>query len=117
MENNIVYQKALQFSRLLIDCLKDLDFPSYNHVFYQLRRSGTAIGASIAEADSAQSMADFVNKMKVADKEANETTYWLSLLEKDFPEIPEKLKEHIREIKRILRSILITCDRRRKERT
>lgn len=46
----------------------------------QMLRSGTAIGALVAEAHHAQSSADFLNKMNVALKEANETFYWLSLL-------------------------------------
>jgi len=43
-------------------------------------RSGTAIGALVAEAHYAQSSADFVSKMSIALKEANETCYWLNLL-------------------------------------
>ena len=46
----------------------------------QMLRSGTAIEALVAEAHHAQSSADFLNKMNVALKEANETFYWLSLL-------------------------------------
>jgi four helix bundle protein len=46
----------------------------------QLLRSGTAIGALIREAQHAQSRADFAHKMNVALKEANETAYWISLL-------------------------------------
>lgn len=46
----------------------------------QLLRSGTAIGALSREAEHAQSKADFVNKLSVALKEANETSYWLSIL-------------------------------------
>lgn len=46
----------------------------------QLLRSGTAIGALVREAQHAQSRADFVHKMNVALKEANETAYWISLL-------------------------------------
>ncbi|MDP2415597.1 four helix bundle protein [Daejeonella sp.] len=46
----------------------------------QLLRSGTAIGALVREAHHAQSRADFVHKMNVALKEANETAYWISLL-------------------------------------
>ncbi len=46
----------------------------------QLLRSGTAIGALIREAEHAQSKADFVNKVNIALKEANETLYWLELL-------------------------------------
>jgi four helix bundle protein len=115
MENNIVYQKSLAFSKLLLDLIKDLDSHAYKHIFFQLKKSGTAIGASIAEAESAQSMVDFINKMKIADKEANETVYWLSLLESDHPDITQKLGEPISEIKRLLRSILITSTKRLKE--
>ena len=46
----------------------------------QIYKSGTSIGANIAEAKRAQSTADFVAKMKIALKEANETQYWLRLL-------------------------------------
>jgi four helix bundle protein len=115
MENNIIYQKSLQFSKLLISLIKDIDTPAYKHLFYQLKKSGTAIGASIAEADSAQSMVDFINKLKIADKEANETVYWMTLLENDYPEITQTLEEPISEIKRLLRSILITSTKRLKE--
>lgn len=55
-----------------------------NHKEYvlskQLLRSGTAIGALVMEAEHAQSKADFLNKMNIALKEANETKYWLMLL-------------------------------------
>jgi four helix bundle protein len=115
MENNIIYQKSLAFSKLLMDLIKDIDTPAYKHIFFQLKKSGTAIGASIAEADSAQSMVDFISKMKIADKEANETVYWLSLLENDFPQITQPLLDPVIEIKRILRSILVTCNRKLKQ--
>ena len=46
----------------------------------QILRSGTAIGALIKEAEHAQSKADFLNKMNIAVKEANETEYWLMLM-------------------------------------
>jgi four helix bundle protein len=115
MENNIIYQKSLAFSKQLLELIKDLDTPAYKHICYQIKKSGTAIGASIAEADSAQSMVDFISKMKIADKEANETVYWLSLLENDHPGITDQLNPPILEIKRILRSILVTCNRKLKK--
>ena len=46
----------------------------------QLLRSGTSIGANIAEAQQAQSKSDFVQKMSIALKEAAETNYWIRLL-------------------------------------
>ena len=48
----------------------------------QILRSGTSIGANISEAEMAQSTADFIAKMHIALKEANETKYWLELLQK-----------------------------------
>ena len=46
----------------------------------QVYRSGTSIGANIAESRNAQSKADFINKLSIALKEADETMYWLELL-------------------------------------
>ena len=46
----------------------------------QVLRSGTAIGALIRESEFAQSSADFINKLSISLKEANETDYWLNLL-------------------------------------
>lgn len=60
----------------------------------QLLRSGTAIGALIKEAEFGQSKADFINKMSIALKEANETDYWLHLL-KDTDFLNEKMFESI----------------------
>ena len=48
----------------------------------QLLRCGTSIGANIAESEHAQSTADFISKLYIALKEANETKYWLTLLYK-----------------------------------
>ncbi len=55
----------------------------------QVLRSGTSIGALIKESEHAQSKADFINKMSIALKEANETEYWLQLL-KDSDYISEQ---------------------------
>jgi four helix bundle protein len=77
----------------------------------QMIRSGTAIGALTREAEHAQSKADFINKMSIALKEANETEYWLMLL-KDSEYIDEKTFSSIHkdcdELIRILVSIVKT---------
>ena len=66
-------------------------------------KSGTSIGANVAEAQRAQSTADFVAKMKIALKEANETQYWLQLLfetkfisEKEFESVHTDLVEIVK---------------------
>ena len=60
----------------------------------QVLRSGTAIGALVREAEFGQSKADFVNKLSIALKEANETDYWLSLL-KDSEYLTEEMYNNI----------------------
>jgi four helix bundle protein len=61
--------------------IKRFDFKKGEYVVSrQICKSGTSIGANIAEAQRVQSTADFVSKMKIALKEANETQYWLKLL-------------------------------------
>ena len=75
----------------------------------QLLRSGTAIGALIKEGEHAQSKADFLNKMNVSLKEANETEYWIELLrDSEYLSTSESfsLLSDIAEIIRILISIV-----------
>ena len=59
----------------------------------QLLRSGTSIGANVAEAQAAQSKPDFISKMSIASKEARETLYWLRLINKATPIPEEKLTD------------------------
>lgn len=61
----------------------------------QILRCGTAIGALIREAEFAQSKADFINKMQIALKEANETSYWLEIF-KDCNFLNEKMFQSIK---------------------
>ncbi len=60
----------------------------------QLLRSGTAVGALVREAEFGQSKADFISKMSIALKEANETQYWIELL-KDTGYLNEKMFQSI----------------------
>jgi len=81
MAENIVNNKSYIFALRVIKVYKFLSEQQREFVLSkQLLRSGTAIGALCREAEHAQSKADFLNKMNVALKEANETGYWLSLL-------------------------------------
>ena len=82
-------------------------------MFYQNKvlKSGTSIGANIAEAQQAQSKADFISKMNIALKEASETVYWIRLLEAtDYlqkGEVTSLLNDGV-ELEKILISILKT---------
>lgn len=104
MKENVVSDKSYAFALRIIKAYKFLSSEHREFILSkQLLRSGTAIGALVKEAEHAQSKADFINKMNIALKEANETEYWLMLLkdsnyidEKSFQSISEENKELIR---------------------
>ena len=80
-KENVVMGKSYTFALRVIKLYKYLVAEKKEYVLSkQLLRSGTAIGALIKEGEHAQSKADFLNKMNVALKEANETEYWIELL-------------------------------------
>ena len=78
---NVVKEKSFAFAVRIVILYKHLCAEKKEFVLSkQLLRSGTAIGALVREAEQAESKADFVHKMAIALKEANETEYWLELL-------------------------------------
>ena len=81
MKENIIMRKSFAFSVRIMNLHEYLCRKKGEYVVSrQICKSGTSIGANVAEAQRAQSTADFVAKMKIALKEANETQYWLRLL-------------------------------------
>jgi four helix bundle protein len=79
--NSIVGMKSYNFAIRIFKLYRYLTVDKKELVLSkQVLRSGTSIGALVSEAVHAQSRADFLNKMNVALKEANETEYWLKLL-------------------------------------
>lgn len=92
---NVVADKSYAFALRIIKLYKFLTSEQKEYVLSkQILRSGTSVGALIKEAEHAQSKADFLNKMNIALKEANETEYWLMLL-KDSEYIDEKSYESL----------------------
>ncbi len=78
---NPVKDKSFLFALRVVKLAKFLRSQQHEFVLAkQVLRSGTAIGALVREAEHAQSRADFISKMSIALKEANETDYWLDLL-------------------------------------
>jgi len=81
MKENIVKDKSFAFALRVVKLAKYLEAEKKEFVLSkQVLRSGTAIGALVREAEHAESKADFIHKMNIALKEANETLYWLELL-------------------------------------
>ena len=73
------YDYACRITRLFQYLTEESEYKEFIQS-KQLYRSGTSIGANVREANHAQSDADFLNKMNIALKEADETDYWLNLL-------------------------------------
>ena len=81
MKENIIKNKSYAFALRIVKMYKVLSGTQREFVLSkQVLRSGTAIGAQVSESENAQSKADFINKLNIALKEANETQYWLRLL-------------------------------------
>jgi len=78
---NVITVKSYAFAIRIINLYKFITQEKKEFVLSkQVLKSGTAIGALVREAEHAQSKSDFLNKMNIALKEANETEYWLMLL-------------------------------------
>ena len=81
MKPNPIEEKSFAFAVRIIGLYKHLSENKHEYILSkQILRSGTSIGANVAEAQRGQSKADFSAKMAIALKEANETEYWLRLL-------------------------------------
>lgn len=111
-KDNVISDKSFDFAVRIVNLYKHLTSEKKEFVLSkQLVRSGTSIGANVSEAIRGQSDADFISKLSIALKEANETDYWLKLLyktdyltEKEY----ESICKDINEIIAILVSIIKT---------
>lgn len=104
---NIIVEKTIEFALLIVEYTELLESKRKFIVANQLLKSGTSIGANVREAQNAESKADFIHKMKIAAKEADETEYWLLLcqLSKSYPNC-EDLQKKIGDILKILSKII-----------
>jgi four helix bundle protein len=81
MKENIIKNKSIEFAIRIVKLYQFLCNEKKEFVLSkQLLRSGTSIGAMVREAEHSESKADFVHKLAIAQKEINETIYWLELL-------------------------------------
>ena len=112
MSDNVVENKSFDFAVRIVNLHKHLSSEKKEFVLSkQLLRSGTSIGANVSEALRGQSKADFLAKMSIALKEANESHYWIRLLYKtDFLTEQEfnSIENDIIELIKILSSICKT---------
>jgi four helix bundle protein len=106
-KDNLIVKLSLEFALDIIKYSELLEKHKKFVVAKQLLKAGTSIGANIREAQNAESKADFIHKMKIAAKEADETEYWLTLCEisENYPDI-KKLKEKLHSIINVLSKII-----------
>ena len=104
---NEILELSFEFALDIIEFAEKLEEKRKFVVANQILKSGTSIGASVREAQNCESSADFIHKLKIAAKEADETEYWLLLCEKsrNYPHNPE-LQNKILSIKKLLSSII-----------
>ena len=117
MAESIIKDKSFSFSIRVVRLYKYLTEKKKEYIISkQFMRSGTAIGALVREAQNAESKADFIHKLAIAQKECDETMYWIELMKetgflnkKEFEEIYGDAQELLK----IIRSIIITTKQKK----
>lgn len=117
MKENIIKEKSYKFAIRVVRMYQTITKRSREYVLSkQCLRSGTAVGALVFESEHAQSAADFISKLNIALKEANETLYWLTVL-KDTGYLTGKefnsLFEDAAELVKIIVSIIKTMKKKK----
>jgi four helix bundle protein len=112
MKQNIVKDKSFEFAIRVIKMYQFLQDEKKEYVMSkQVLRAGTSIGANVREALNAESTADFIHKLAVAQKETDETLYWLELLHaSNYLDKPtfDSIYAQLEEIYKIIIKIIVT---------
>jgi four helix bundle protein len=106
-KKNTIVELSFEFALEIIEFTEQLELEKKFVIGRQLLKSGTSIGANVREAQSAESKADFIHKIKIAAKEAEETEYWLLLCQKakNYPNC-ETLLQKINIISKVISKII-----------
>ena len=107
LSKNLIVNLTFQFALDIVKFTELLESKRKFAVANQVIRSGTSIGANVREAQNAESRADFIHKLKIAAKEAEETEYWLEICQqsKSYPNCAELLAQ-VLSIKKVLSKII-----------
>ena len=110
-KENIVKIKTFEFAQDILKIYIELNQNHHYELASQIVRSGTSIGANTREAQRAVSTKDFVNKLGIALKEAEETKYWFEILDKIIINIDPIMFEKVEELIKLLVSIINSTNR------
>ena len=115
MQNgNVMEELSIKFALRIIKLYKYLIEEKNEYVMSkQVYRSGTSIGANIAESKTAQSDSDFVSKLSISLKEANETKYWLVLLHESETISDDEYNSIENDINTIIGSLIIIIKKKK----
>ncbi|MGN6248111.1 MAG: four helix bundle protein [Ginsengibacter sp.] len=113
IEGNPILKLTFDFALSIIDYCDKLNSIKKYTISTQLLKAGTSIGANTMEAQNAESKADFIHKIKIAAKEADETQYWLLLcsLSDIYPQC-DSLLLNLESIQKVLNKILGTAKKK-----
>jgi four helix bundle protein len=110
---NMIVVLSFDFALKIIQFAERLEEKRRYVIGRQILKSGTSVGANIREAQNAESRADFIHKLKIAAKEADETEYWLLLCKESYDvENCELLIEDCRVIIKVLSKIIASSKRK-----
>lgn len=114
LTDNLIVRLSFEFALEIIEYAETLEQNKKFVVAKQLLKSGTSIGANVREAQNAESKIDFIHKIKIAAKEAEETDYWIELCKnsKNYPDC-QNLMEKNKIILRVLNKIIGTSKRQK----
>ena len=110
MRKNEVLELSIGLAVEIIKYCELLEEKKKYVIAKQLLKSGTSIGANIKEAQNSESQLDFIHKLKIAAKEAEETEYWFFIIKNvdTYPQPPESILLSLKSIINLLNKIIIT---------
>jgi len=114
MAENKLLDLSFEFAVTVVNLVDGVTTPKSSYMTDQLARAGTSVGANIHEAQYAQSKRDFIAKLEIALKEANETSYWLKLMY-ETRRIDTQTYQHAEKLCGSIRRLLIASCRTAKE--
>lgn len=111
-----IKDRSFEFALAIVHFTNDVKTRNSDFVLSkQLLRSGTSIGAMIREAQNAESDRDFIHKLAVAQKECDETIYWLELISKSSlyndEDVAQELIDEAEQLLKIIRTIILNKKR------
>jgi len=109
-KKNEILELSFEFALMIIEFSELLEEKRKYVIARQLLKAGTSIGANVREAQSCESKLDFIHKLKISHKEAEETEYWLLLCEKakSYPSPPPEMVNLLSSIQKLLGRIIST---------